>query len=185
MLFQISKRNVFIISSIALVMLAAAVFLIVNERSSQGDKQLKIMSDNIDLQIKDILYTDVGDSGLKWEIRANTAKYMKNENLAVFDKVTVKLIMQGGKTFIMTGNTGRLNTETKNMEISGNVTIDSDQGDHLTTDVLTYSDSDQKFHTDSPIEMKNSRMQVQGTGMSFSLKDKDISLLSKVKARIN
>ena len=161
MFFQVRRRKAFIISSIALVMLAAAVFLIMNGNSSQEDKQLKIMSDNIDLQVKNILYTDVGDSGLKWEIRADTAKYMKSENLAVFDKVTVKLIMQGEKTFILTGNTGRLNTETKNMEISGNVTIDSDQGDHLTTDILKYSDYNQKFHTDSPIEMKNSRMQVQ------------------------
>ena len=177
--------KVFIISFVALVMLAAAVFLIVHGKSPQGNKQIEIMSGNVDLQIRNILYTDVGDSGLKWEIKADSATYVKSENLAVFDKVTVKLIMQSGKTFILSGNHGRLNTETKNLEILGDVTIVSDQGDHLSTDILKYSDSEQRFYTDSPVELKNSRMQVRGTGLSLFLKEKDVSLLSKVKARIN
>jgi len=184
--FQFMKnKKAIIIGSVVFLVLAAVVFLILRAEYSSEDNRIKILSDNIDLQVRDVLYTDVADTGLKWEIIADTAKYMKNENLAVFDNLKIKVIMQDGKTFVMTGKSGRMNTETKNIEISGNVTIVSDRGDRLTTDILKYSGSEKRFYTDSPVVMENARMQVRGTGMTLSLNDQGVSLLSKVKARIH
>jgi LPS export ABC transporter protein LptC len=184
--FQFMKnKKAIIIGSMVFLVLAAVVFLILRAEYSSEDNRIKILSDNIDLQVRDVLYTDVADTGLKWEIIADTAKYMKNENLAVFDNLKIKVIMQDGKTFVMTGKSGRMNTETKNIEISGNVTIVSDQGDRLTTDILKYSGSEKRFYTDSPVVMENAGMQVRGTGMTLSLNDRGVSLLSKVKARIH
>jgi len=184
--FQFMKnKKTIIIGSVVFLVLAAVVFLILRAEYSSEDNRIKILSDNIDLQVRDVLYTDVADTGLKWEIIADTAKYMKNENLAVFDNLKIKVIMQDGKTFVMTGKSGRMNTETKNIEISGNVTIVSDRGDRLTTDILKYSGSEKRFYTDSPVVMENARMQVRGTGMTLSLNDQGVSLLSKVKARIH
>ena len=184
--FQFMKnKKAIIIGSVVFLVLAAVVFLVLRAEYSSEDNRIKILSDNIDLQVRDVLYTDVADTGLKWEIIADTAKYMKNENLAVFDNLKIKVIMQDGKTFVMTGKSGRMNTETKNIEISGNVTIVSDRGDRLTTDILKYSGSEKRFYTDSPVVMENARMQVRGTGMTLSLNDQGVSLLSKVKARIH
>ncbi len=184
--FQFMKnKKAVIIGSALFLVLAAVVFLILRAEYSSEDNRIKILSDNIDLQVRDVLYTDVADTGLKWEIIADAAKYMKNENLAVFDNLKIKVIMQDGKTFVMTGKSGRMNTETKNIEISGNVTIVSDKGDRLTTDILKYSGSEKRFYTDSPVVMENARMQVRGTGMTLSLNDQGVSLLSKVKARIH
>jgi LPS export ABC transporter protein LptC len=178
------SKKAIVIGSFTFLALVLVVFLTLRSEYS-NDKRIKILSDNIDLQVKDVLYTDVGDTGLKWEIAADTAKYMKSENLAVFDHVRIKVIMKDGRTFVMTGKNGRMNTETKNMEVSGNVAIVSDRGDRLTTDILKYSGSEKRFFTDSPVVMENSRMRVQGTGMSLSLDRQGVSLLSKVKARIN
>jgi LPS export ABC transporter protein LptC len=184
--FQFMKnKKAIIIGSVVFLVLAAVVILILRTEYSSEENRIKILSDNIDLQVRDVLYTDVADTGLKWEIIADTAKYMKNENLAVFDNLKIKVIMQDGKTFVMTGKSGRMNTETKNIEISGNVTIVSDRGDRLTTDILKYSGSEKRFYTDSPVVMENAGMQVRGTGMTLSLNDQGVSLLSKVKARIH
>jgi LPS export ABC transporter protein LptC len=159
--------------------------MIFQGEKTSDNKQIKILSDNTDLQVRDVFYTDVGDSGIKWEIKSDLAKYKRNEKLAVFEKVIMKVIMQDGKTYVMTGNQGRMNTETKDMEISGDVNIVSDKGDRLVTDILKYSDSEKRFYTEAPVKLENSRMQVRGTGMSLSLTDKDVSLLSRVKARVN
>ena len=184
--FQFMKnKKAIIIGSVVFLVLAAVVFLVLRAEYSSEDNRIKILSDNVDLQVRDVLYTDVADTGMKWEIIADTAKYMKSENLAVFDNLKIKVITQDGKTFVMTGKSGRMNTETKNIEISGHVTIVSDQGDRLTTDILKYSGSEKRFYTDSPVVMENARMQVRGTGMTLSLNDQGVSLLSKVKARIH
>lgn len=166
------------------VISAAVIIMVIEKRNSTRSPLLKVMTDNVDLQVKDVNYTDVGDSGLKWEIKASSAKYIKNENLAIFDHVRIKLITQDGKSFVMTGEKGTLKTDTKDMELSGNVEVVSDKGDHLNTDNLKYSGSEQRIYTEAPVKMENDRMQVKGVGMTLSLNDKDVSLLSKVKANI-
>lgn len=179
------KRKAAIIGFLVILLVVTIAYVILRQRNLPEGGQLNILADNVDLQIRDVLYTDVGDSGMKWEIKADSAKYMKNDNLALFENVTMKVILQDGRTFIMTGNNGRMYTEKKDIEILGNVSVISDAGDRLTTDILKYTDSEKRISTDSPVTMENSRMQVRGTGMSISLTDKNVSLLAKVKARVN
>jgi LPS export ABC transporter protein LptC len=181
---KFKKRIVVITGVIILVISVAAIVLVIESRKSSPSPLLNIMSDKVDLQVKNINYTDVGDSGLKWEIKADSAKYIKSENLAMFDRVRVKLLMSDGKTIVMTGNKGTLNTNTKDMEITGNVEVVSDRGDRLTTDILKYSGSERRIYSEVAVTMENGRMQVRGMGMSLSLEDKDVALLSRVRANI-
>lgn len=181
---KIKKRSMVIAIVITVVISTMTVILVWQHNKSLKNPTLKIMSDNVDLQVKNVNYTDVGDSGLKWEIKADSAKYFKSEKLALFDKVRVKLVMKDGRTLLMTGDKGKLNTESRDMEVSGNVEIISDKGDHLTTDILKYSGSEQRIHTSAAVKMENDRMDVKGIGLSFSVEDKDVALLSKVKANI-
>ena len=181
---KFKKRIVVITGVIILVISVAAILLVMESRKSSPSPLLNIMSDKVDLQVKNINYTDVGDSGLKWEIKADSAKYIKSENLAMFDRVRVKLLMSDGKTIVMTGDKGTLNTNTKDMEITGNVEAVSDRGDRLTTDILKYSGSERRIYSEVAVTMENARMQVRGMGMSLSLEDKDVALLSRVRANI-
>lgn len=181
---KFKKRIVVITGVIILVISVAAIVLVIESRKSSPSPLLNVMSDKVDLQVKNINYTDVGDSGLKWEIKADSAKYIKSENLAMFDRVRVKLLMSDGKTIVMTGNKGTLNTNTKDMEITGNVEVVSDRGDRLTTDILKYSGSERRIYSEVAVTMENARMQVRGTGMSLSLEDKNVALLSRVRANI-
>jgi LPS export ABC transporter protein LptC len=145
---------------------------------------LKVMADNVDLQVKDVIYTDVGQSGEKWEIRADTARYLKKENLALFDRVRIKLVTGEGKTFTMTGDSGKLQTDTKNIELSGNVEVLSDRGDRFRTDKLYYTYAESKIHTNGMVTMGGGRMQISGTGMTLNMKKGQLSLLSKVRGEV-
>jgi len=167
---------------IAVIVFAGAVILYVERGRSAKNQLLNIVSDKVDLEVRDVNYTDVGASGMKWEIKADSARYLKNENTILFDRIRVKLVMSDGRILVLTGDKGKANTETKDMEVAGNVEIVSDKGDKLTTDVLRYSGAEQRLHTQSAVKLENSRMQVKGMGMSFSLDEKTVSLLSKVKA---
>ena len=178
------KSKVVVIVMIVIIIGAAAVIFFVQRSSSSKNQFLNILADKVDLQVKNVLYTDVGASGMKWEIKADSAKYVKNENLVLFDRIRVKLVMSDGRTLVMTGDKGKSNTETEDMEVSGNVEIMTEKGDRLTTDILKYSGTQQRIYTDSAVKLENSRMQVKGVGLSFSLEDKDLALLSKVKASI-
>jgi LPS export ABC transporter protein LptC len=181
---KLKKRTLIITIAIAIVVSAVAVLLVIRNNNVSQSKLLKIVSDNVDLQVKNLNYTDVGDSGLKWEVKADSANYVRSGNIAILEKIRVKLVMSDGKIFIMKGDKGKLYTDTKDMEISGNVEVISDKEDRLTTDFLKYSGSEQRIYTEGAVKMENARMQVRGVGMSLSLADKDVTLLSRVRANI-
>jgi LPS export ABC transporter protein LptC len=179
------NRKIWIVSGIALsAVLAATALLIFGLYKTSPETLLKVMADNVDLQVRDVVYTDVGLSGEKWEIRADTARYFKKENMALFEKVRIRLVTPEGKTFLMTGDQGKLQTDTKDIEISGNVEIVSEQGDRFRTDMLHYTHEKSAVHTDGAVTMKGHGMQIRGVGMTLNLKEGRLSLQSRVKGSI-
>jgi LPS export ABC transporter protein LptC len=180
-MMKTKKRTVLIVAILTVILFAAAI-LAIGLRRSPEKALLKIMSDRVDLQVKDVHYTEVGSSGTTWEIRADTARYQKKENLALFDQVTVRLVMKDGRVFVMNGDKGRFNTQSRDMEIEGNVGIVSENGDHFSTDRLLYHDAGKRIETDRPVIMENRSIRISGVGMIFPLDGKKVTLLSQVRA---
>jgi LPS export ABC transporter protein LptC len=179
------KKKTWIIAGLAFLAILS-VFLVlkaVNDRKAP-QKLLKVMAENIDLQVKNVVYTDVGQSGEKWEIKADTVQYLKKENVALFDKVRVRMMTAEGKSFTLTGDKGRFQTEKKDIEIVGNVEGTSDGGERFTTDKLNYNNAEGKIYTNSAVTMASGQMKIVGTGLTVNLKSGELTLVSKVKAEI-
>jgi LPS export ABC transporter protein LptC len=166
---------------LAMTLFAGAI-LAIGLRRSPEKTLLKIMSDRVDLQVKNVHFTEVGSSGMTLEIKADTARYQKKENLALFDQITARLVTKDGRVFVMNGDKGRFNTESRDMEIEGNVGIVSENGDRFTTDRLLYRDAEKRIETDRPVVMESRRIRISGVGMIFLLDGKKVTLLSQVRA---
>ncbi|MBW2650415.1 MAG: LPS export ABC transporter periplasmic protein LptC [Deltaproteobacteria bacterium] len=182
MLEKISAKKLFIGGS---VLLAGALFLyVLCVAHKEENNVLKVLSDRVDLQIKDFHYTEVGDPDLTWEINADTARYIKKDDVTLFEKIEAKLIFSSGKMYTITGKNGSLHTDTKDMDIYGNVVVVSDKGDRFETDSLNYTHGDGRIHTKDTVKMTRPGVDVKGVGMNISLRDKKITLLSDVSAII-
>jgi LPS export ABC transporter protein LptC len=181
------KKKTIILSSIIIVIIAVIVIAVVifGTNNVKTKNILKILPDHVDLQIKDFVFTEVGEANSKWEAKAETAQYYKKQNLAVFDKVQIKLTTSENKVFIMTGDKGQMLTDKKDVEIRGHVVIVSDSGDRFSTDYLKYSDAEKKFFTDAPVIMENKRMKIKGVGLTLFMNTGELNLSSLVKAKIN
>jgi len=169
-------------ATVLLIAVTAAVVLITEQKTKLSP--LKIIPENVDIQVKNVVYTDVGSEGTKWEVRADLGTYHRKENRALFEKVNVKLVLSDGRTFLMTGDKAVLGTESKNMDVEGHVTIKSNDGDTITMDKISYKDGDKTFRTDSAVLYENQRMNLQGKGMNLSLVKKELKLLAAVRAVI-
>jgi len=178
------NKKATIISAVIIVALIAVVGTLIKNSSVRPKNVLKILPDHIDLQIKDFVYTEVGEANSKWEVKADTAQYIKKQNLAIFDKVRAKLTTADGKIYNMTGDKGQMLTEKKDVEIRGNVVIVSGSGDRFSTDYLKYSDAEKKLYTDAPVVMENKRMKLKGVGLTIYMNTGELNLSSLVKARI-
>lgn len=179
------KTRIISIILIISVVIITAVLIIINNIYDKPRNIVKILPDHVDLQIKDFIYTEVGEANSKWEVKAESAKYIKKEDLALFERVQIKLTTSEGKKFIMTGDKGQMNTDKKDIQIRGNVVIVSDTGDRFYTDYLNFDDAEKKAYTDAPVTMENKRIKIQGTGLTLYIKTGELNLSSMVKAKIN
>jgi LPS export ABC transporter protein LptC len=177
-----TKRKTVFIAAILVVILSVAAIMASGLFRSPEKALLKVMSDRVDLQVKNVHFTEVGDSGMTWEIKADTARYLKRENLALFDQVTVRLVMKDGRIFVMNGDRGRFNTQSRDMEIEGNVGIVSENGDRFATDRLRYRNAGKQIETDRPVIMETGSVRISGVGMILTLDEKKVTLLSQVRA---
>ena len=177
------KRSIKVTVAIGFILLIAALAAVVYVRGQKAKTgSLKIIPDHVDIQVKNVVYTDVGSDGVKWEVKADTATYLRKEGRALFDRVTVKMVLPSGRTFTVKGDKGVLGTESKNMDLAGHVVVLSDQGDRITMDDLHYRDAEKVFKTDSQVFHENDSMKVQGKGMVIYLTTREMKLLSAVRA---
>jgi LPS export ABC transporter protein LptC len=169
-----------------LLIIGVSVFLLFNGlEKKEGEGVLKIISDKADLYVRDFHYTEVGDGESTWVIDADSAQYIRKKNLALLKNVRVKFFTSDGKTFLMTGKEGQLYTDSRNIDICGNVQIISDNGDRFMTECLNYSYSEKKVYTQNRVTMENPQLKITGVGLTILLTKKTISLLSDVRAFIN
>ncbi len=180
-----TKAKLISILLIIFVVITVAALVIKNNIYDKPQNIIKILPDHVDLQIKDFNYTEVGEANSKWEVKADSAKYFKKENMAVFERVKIKLTTNEGKVFTMTGDKGQMNTEKKDLQIKGNVVIVTDKGERFTTDYLNFSDAEKKVYTDASVAMENKKMKIKGTGLTLYIKTGELNLASVVKAKIN
>jgi len=183
LLEKISVKKLFVGGGI---LLAGAFFLYVLGAGHKEEVALKVLSDRVDLQIKDFHYTEVGNPDLTWEINADRARYIKKDDVTLFENVTVKIVFSGGGVYTLTGRNGSLHTDTKDIDIYGNVVVLSDGGGRFETASLhyTHNDGDGMIHTKDVVRMTRPGTDVRGIGMNLSLKSRKVTLLSGVSATI-
>ncbi|OGP89132.1 MAG: LPS export ABC transporter periplasmic protein LptC [Deltaproteobacteria bacterium RBG_19FT_COMBO_43_11] len=169
---------------IAFVVLLIVVGTIIGINKAKTKNILKILPEQVDLEIKGFVYTEVGENNSKWEVKADSATYQRKQNLAIFDRVKIKLNASDGKVYFMTADKGKMLTDKKDIEINGNVVITSNEGDKFTTDYLNYSDTEKKFFTNAPVTMENKRIKIKGTGLTLFINSGKLNLSSMVKAKI-
>ncbi len=168
---------------LALALIGAGVYW-GDSSKEERHPALKIIDDNVDLYMKDVHYTEVGESGNRIEINADSASFLKKENQARFDRVRMKLIQPDGNVYELTADRGSVRTDRKDVEIEGNVVVVSNRGDRFTTERMKYSDSGKKIYTEDAVTLKNPRFEVSGKGMVLLMKSNHVTIAGNVKARI-
>ena len=180
-----SKKKKALALAVVLVIVTAVVVVVMTCEGRRGlgrQTALKIIPDNVDLQIKNFHFTEVGDADWKWEINADTAKYLKKQNIAHFDRIRINILRADGEKIVITGKKGLLHTDTKDMTIEGEVRVALGEDGLVETDHLEYLNEEKKIRTNDPVVFTNSRLRIKGMGMTFDIPEKKITLLQNVRA---
>ena len=177
-----SRFNKFLLCLIGLI----AAGLVVGVTSYDGpDKQpddsVSVLPAGKDISLSHIQHVATRDGVKEWVLDADSAHYVGAQNKTVMTNVSATFFLNNGNTVHLVSREGVLFTDTRNMEVSGDVQVRSGQYE-LKTDKLFYDHKARSVFTDTPIVLKGDVLRLSGHGITFCLNTRRALVQGAVKA---
>ena len=151
--------------------------------SGKGEGVAKIPHVDADMRLEKIRFVEDKHGKKTWELDAKAIQQYQGENIILLEDVKVTFYTKDGRTFILSGNQGKVYQDSKNMELVGNVLLLSSDGYRLKTHSVSYQHANKKVTTSDPVEIEGKEIQVIGKGMQVDMEAKIIKILSQAKTR--
>lgn len=133
-------------------------------------------------KMTDFRYTRTVEGRKEFEVKAHSAVYFDNGKKAEFEKASIAFYSKDGTHLVLTADRGTVMTDSKDIEASGNVIIESDEGYRVGTDKLSYKDAEKLIYTDEPILLASEKISVSGVGLRLFIEDQKLEILQSVMA---
>jgi LPS export ABC transporter protein LptC len=117
----------------------------------------------------------------EWILDAQSAQYQRQENKTVLKHISATFFLRDGRSIHLASRDGMLLTDTKDMEVSGDVVARSGPYE-LNTERLFYDHQNRSISTDSPVVVKGKGMDLSGKSMVFSLRTERALIRGGVEA---
>ena len=142
---------------------------------------LSVLPKNGDVSLNHIHHVATRDGVKEWTLDAESVQHRKADNKTVFKDVLATFFLNDGKTLQLNSRDGILLTDTKDMEVWGDVVVRSG-GYELNADKLRYQHKTQTISTETPIVIKGNGMEITGGSMTFDVQTEQVVVWGRVKA---
>ncbi len=177
-----SRFNKFLFCLIGLVVAGLVVGVTSYDgRDKQPDDSVSVLPAGKDISLSYIHHVATRDGVKEWILDADSAQYVKAQGKTVMTNVSVTFFLDNGNTVHLASREGVLFTDTRNMEVSGDVQVRSGQYE-LKTDKLFYDHKARSVSTDTPIVVKGKVVRLSGHSMTFCLNTQRALVQGAVKA---
>jgi LPS export ABC transporter protein LptC len=163
------------------IALPVGVFTL-NKLKNKTDSMADPTFSNADLSIKAVNYTQTEEGEKVWELKAQSARYFKKKKQIILEEVEAIFYSQPGEAIHLTGNQGKIMSDSKDIEIIGNVVAKSSKGYLLHTDSLKYISAQRKIFTSDHVKITGEKMRIEGDGLSMDLAGENLSILKNIKS---
>jgi LPS export ABC transporter protein LptC len=153
------------------------------EASGEGEILSKTSTGSADMRLEKIRFVEDKHGQKTWELEAKSIQQYQNQNIMELEDVKVIVYMEGGRSFVISGNRGKVHQDSKDMELVGDVLLTSSDGYRLKTHSVSYHHSERKVTTSDPVEIEGKEIQLVGRGMLVDMEAKILKVLSQVKTR--
>ncbi len=120
----------------------------------------------------------------EWELEAATATLAKERNQAILTRVRVIFHTQNQDTVLLTSDHGILDTQTHDIDFTGNVVV-KHRTHTLKTDKLHYKKKPHIIHSDTKVWLENADASMEADTMEIRINDNEIILQGHVKGQFS
>lgn len=175
------KTKLFLVSLITLVIFAVVwIFLINYNREGDQKDAPEIIFTKADMVIKNVHYINTNCGKKEWELKADSGQYFKDQELAIFKDVSVKIFSKSGEHITLVGDEGEIATNTGDVEIRKNVVLNSGDLYHFEADSLKYDLKKRRITSPNKISFNGYGMNLEGIGICIDIDREKFFVLNNV-----
>jgi LPS export ABC transporter protein LptC len=181
-----SKKLKLILLSVILIAvgIVVVVYLAYQRLSDAPELLLSTIQEGADMSIGKIHQTATRDGKREWSLEAASAHYMEDKKQVVLNELSVIFYLEDGSEAYLTADRGVLNTNSNDIEVSGNVIIKKDTY-QLSTDKLNYQNKIRTIFARVPVLITGTDARVTADSASFDLNTKKIRLKGNVDSTVS
>jgi len=160
-----------------------AVFIGYRRVSNTPELLLSTIKTGADLSIGKIRQTSTRNGKKHWRLEASSANYMENEKKVVLQDLSVTFFLKNQDKAYLVADRGVLQTDTNDIEFSGNVVI-RNKGYRLQTDNLLYENEKRIIICKDPLRITGNDTALAADSASYDLNAGKIVIKGNVDATI-
>ncbi|OGV96227.1 MAG: LPS export ABC transporter periplasmic protein LptC [Nitrospinae bacterium RIFCSPLOWO2_02_FULL_39_110] len=157
-------------------------YLLEGQPIKDNSAAINIAKRGIDLIMRRVRLEEKRGGNREWELVAKMAEFDKSKNKINLEDIKAIFYPADRKPITVSSKKGIMDNKSKNIELSGNVFIKSDDGYKLNTENLKWVASRRVLETDDFIEITGERFKITGNGLVSNIDSQDIKIKSNVEA---
>jgi len=150
----------------------------------QNEMLLAPLAQKADLAIESFEQTATKNGVKEWHLKAKSAQYSKNQHEAVLNDLFVTFYFPDGRQARLTADQGTINTNSNDLEVSGNVVAHN--GDYqLKTETMHYLHDQRILLSRVPVEISGPALHLVADSIRFDLNTQQTLLEGNVEGRFS
>ena len=147
-------------------------------------KLIEAIPEGTNIVLGEVRHTAVREGKREWTLEASSAQYSESSREAVFEDVKVIFFMDNGGTVNLEGQQGTINTASNDMQVSGNVRVETDDN-ALLTETIAYDHKTRLITSQSPIRILGPNFDLRADTMQVDLATEKAIFRGDVEGHIN
>jgi len=180
------RLKIAILISFGFILLVVSLSLWAHYRTKKPPMEVplpKIAFEGADSRIEKIRFVEEKQGKKTWELEAKAIQQYQGQNVMILEDVKITFFAKDDKTVTVTGNRGRVYQDTKNMELEGDIVVNSSEGYRLKTHSMAYNHQERRIRTPDPVELDGEQLSMKGRGVLVDLEAQTVKVLHEVKTR--
>ena len=164
--------------------IVAAVFIGYRRVVSAPEQLLSSIKEGANLSLGKIRQTATRDGKKEWSLEAGSAHYVENEKKAVLKDLSITYFLKDNREIYLEAEEGILQTDTNDIEFSGNVVIRNEDY-QLRTRRLSYEHERRLIFSNDPVQVSGESVNLSARLLKYDLNLNKIMLTGNVEAAIS
>ena len=180
-----TKKLSLTLLAMILVALGTIVAVFIGYRRVSNAPELLISSikEGANLSIGKIRQTATRNGRKEWSLEANSGQYIETENKIILKELAVTFFLENGGEVYLKADQGSLQTETNDIEFSGNVVINN-KAYTMNTERLNYQHDRRVIFSNAPVHISGDSAELSADSVSYDLNIDKIVLTGQVEATL-